>query len=337
MAVWQVCLRAVRIQRAVPDPVKKPPVTLPPQFTPSPDNAGNNSRALIFMAPQLVRDKVSGMPSGESAAHRELKRLSLVWAQANGYSVAACEVSIPNLRFRLDAAGYRPGSAKQIRQDEITGRKRSVPIPTLGLSAVFECKATRADLVRDCRKSAHLIGRMQELSATRLELEQHLRIACPSLLKGDSLWPEYETAAFERSDHPPYLKVVKTLAMLSRQLHGQTKMENLFKWNAANLHYLVVEPGTVAEHEIPVGWGLLVREEKRLILRVRPEFREVPAERQLGFLHRIAAAATKSVNREMAVDIASIEAERRGLPPPEPITETTPEAPGQHPGADPLP
>lgn len=286
----------------------------------------NSSRGLISMAPRTIRDNISRMPSGESAAHRELKRLSLVWAQANGYAVAACEVSIPNLRFRLDAAGYRPGSSREVKQDETTGRKRSVPIPRLGLSAVFECKANRADLVRDCRKSAHLIGRIQELSVTRLELEQHLKIHCPSLLKGDSLWPEYETAAFERSDHPPYLKVVKTLAMLSRQLHGQTKMENLFKWNTANLHYLVVEPGTVAEHEIPVGWGLLVREGKRLNLRVRPEFRGVPEERQLGFLHRIAAAATKSVNREMAVDFASIEAERRGLPPPEPLPGITPEA-----------
>lgn len=66
-------------------------------------------------------------------------------------------------------------------------------------------------------------------------MEQYLRMNEPSLRRGDSLWPEYETLAQERSDHPPYRKVVKQLATLSRQLHGQTKMENLIRWNAANL------------------------------------------------------------------------------------------------------
>ena len=60
---------------------------------------------------------------------------------------------------------------------------------------------------------------------------------------------------FERSDHPSYRKTVRSLATLSRQAHGETKMENLFKWNAANLHYLVVEPGLVRDHEVPPGWA----------------------------------------------------------------------------------
>ncbi len=79
---------------------------------------------------------------------------------------------------------------------------------------------------------------MKELTDARSELKSQLRISHPSLLNGDGLWPEYECFAFERSDHPAYLKLVKSLATLSRQLHGQTKMGNLFKWNAANLHKL---------------------------------------------------------------------------------------------------
>ncbi|MES2438244.1 MAG: hypothetical protein V4584_04230 [Verrucomicrobiota bacterium] len=257
------------------------------------------------------------MPTGESPAHLELKRLSLVWAQANGYPIAAREVSLPNLRFRLDVAAYRPGSARVLKFDDRRRAHRPVTLPALGLSAIFECKASRADLVRDCRNSARLLERIRELTALRLKLEVHLKLHCPSLLKGDSLWPEYETAAFERSDHPPYQKVVRALATLSRQLHGQTKMENLFKWNAANLHYLVVEPGLVAEHEIPVGWGLLVRDGPRLDLRIRPELKEIPEESRLAFLHRVAAAGTKATNREAGVCYPAIDAERRGMAPPD--------------------
>ncbi len=104
---------------------------------------------------------------------------------------------------------------------------------------------------------------------------------CPSLLKSDSLWSELETSAFERSDYPPHLKVVKALATLSRPLHSQTKMVNLLKWNAASMHYLVVEPDLVSEHEIPVGYGLLVRDGQRLDLRLRPEFEEIAEESRL--------------------------------------------------------
>ena len=265
-------------------------------------------------APSSV--KIENVSLGESPAHLELKRLALIWAQANSYPIAACEVSLPNLRCRIDVAAYRPASGRIVRQDPRRGSNRAFAVAALGLSAIFECKASRADLVRDCRNSARLIARIKELSQERSELERQLKILCPSLLKGDSLWPEYETAAFERSDHPPYLKVVKALATLSRQLHGQTKMENLFKWNAANLHYLVVESGLVADHEIPIGWGLLVRDGQRLDLRVRPELRDIPEETRLGFLHRVAAAGTKATNREAGANYAAIDAERRGILPP---------------------
>lgn len=42
--------------------------------------------------------------NGETAAHRDLKRLALVWAQTNGFRIAAAEVSLPNHRVRMDIA-----------------------------------------------------------------------------------------------------------------------------------------------------------------------------------------------------------------------------------------
>jgi hypothetical protein len=283
------------------------------------DTVNSGGTLSIFRLLRRADTILSGtMPAGESPAHLELKRLALIWAQANGYPIAACEVSLPNLRFRLDVAAYRPASTRILKRDERREIDRSVSVAALGLSAIFECKASRADLVRDCRHSDRLIARMKELGEVRIELERYLRIHSPNLLKGDGLWPEYETAAFERSDHPPYLKVVKALATLSRQLHGQTKMENLFKWNAANLHYLVVEPNLIEDHEIPVGWGLLVRNGQRLDLRILPELKQIADEVRLAFLHRVATAGTKATNREAGVNYAAIEAERRGIDPTQP-------------------
>ena len=102
------------------------------------------------------------------------------------YPIAACEVSLPNLRFRLDVAAYRPGSIRTLRFDAKRGVHRPVTLPAVGTTTLFECKASRPDLVRDCRNSARLIERMKELWELRAELEHHLKLNCPSLLKGDT-------------------------------------------------------------------------------------------------------------------------------------------------------
>ncbi len=131
--------------------------------------------------------------------------------------------------------------------------------------------------------------------------------------KGDELWPEYESYAFDQVEHAPYRKVLRELRMLSGQLYGQTKLETLLKWKAANLHYLVVEPGVLSDHELPMGWGLLVRKGDRLELQVRPEWSEIDEPTRLAFLHRVAIAGTKATNREQLIAYPAIDAERRGI------------------------
>ena len=266
----------------------------------------------VHRAKARSRGNLADVSASESPAHLELKRLALIWAQANGYPIVACEVSLPNLRFRLDVGAYRPGSRRELRRDPRLNANRSVATAAVGIAAIFECKASRPDLVRDCRSAARLIARMKVLTERRFNLEKLLKIHYPSLRHGDGLWPEYETVAFDQADHAPYRKVVKELATLSRQLHGQTKMESLMKWQAANLHYLVIEPDVVEPHELPVGWGMLVRQGQRLKLRTRPEWRDVDEATRLTFLHRTAAAGSKATNREAGVDYLAIESERRG-------------------------
>lgn len=67
----------------------------------------------------------------ETSTHVRLKRLALLWAQAQGYSACALEVSLPHCRYRADVAAYRPKPSG------------------LGLTAIFECKQALPDLRRD--------------------------------------------------------------------------------------------------------------------------------------------------------------------------------------------
>ncbi|MDB6155011.1 MAG: hypothetical protein JWL90_3464 [Chthoniobacteraceae bacterium] len=253
------------------------------------------------------------MPPSESASHLELKRLALIWAQANHYSVAACEVSLPNLRFRVDVGAYRPGSRRELREDSRWKIKRLTKVSALGAAAVFEAKCGRADFLRDSRRTDRVTERLKVLGEKKSQIESVLKLNYPSLRKGDELWPEYESYAFEQVEDAAYWKVLKELKMLSGQLHSQTKLDNLLKWKAANLHYRVVEPSVLNEHELPLGWGLLVRSGDRLTLQVRPEWHEIDEQTRLTFLHRVAIAGTKATNREQLITYPLIDAERRGI------------------------
>jgi hypothetical protein len=216
----------------------------------------------------------------ESARHLELKRLALAWALAAGYSAAGTEVVLPHLRFRLDVAAYRPAWR---------GREA-----ILGTTAIFECKQARGDFLRNARKSAALLARLERLDARKTRLEAVLRVVHPTLRNGDSLFPEYESHDYARSGDELYLKVLAKIASARFQLYEQTKFEKLHRWKAANLHYAVTEPGVLRPHELPDGWGLLTRAGDTLELAAKPRWREIPEHHRLNFLLRIAVSGTRA-------------------------------------------
>ena len=69
----------------------------------------------------------------------------------------------------------------------------------------------------------------------------------------------------------------------------KTKFDRLLSYGLANLHYLVVEERIVDPHEVPAGWGLLVRSGDGLHLATKPVWQNIGVEHQLVFLQRIAA------------------------------------------------
>jgi len=234
---------------------------------------------------------------GESAAHRELKRLSLIWAQSRGFRIAAAEVSLPSHRYRLDVAACRV---------ERAGRAdRSKPLPAL-TTAIFECKASREDFRRDARSLPAIVSRLKALHERKGRVEEELRLYYPSIRNGDSLFPEYETLDFSRPGYERYERVIAEIARLSARLQTNTKFDRLAEWGVANLRYIVAEPAALEAHELPAGWGLLIREGESLQLVVKPIWRDLADEHRFALFQRIALAATRSVNAAHSVTYEEI-------------------------------
>src|SRR4030095_12792813 len=109
---------------------------------------------------------------GETERHAGLKRLAFLWAQDQGYSACAMEVSVPNCRYRADVAAFR-----------------LVP-KQIGSTAIFECKQALCDLRRDNCQSDDAQQRLETISQRRQLLERRLRAHYPNLRNGDSLFPD---------------------------------------------------------------------------------------------------------------------------------------------------
>ncbi len=237
------------------------------------------------------------MPGRETPQHLSLKRLSLIWAQQKGFRIAAVEVSVPSLgRVRLDAAAYR---------QEFKGVKNKTP--RLGATIIFECKQSRADFLRDARHADQLSAQLQKLHERRLLYEESMRVHFPSLRNGEALFPEFDGYRFEAAGYEPYDKLLAEIRTLSRQLHRQTKFAKLMRWKAANLHYVVAEPSIAKLHELPAGWGLLIRGETGLDVAVEAVWQEATEQSRWNLLLRIAMTGTRAVHRSMNIEFDALQ------------------------------
>jgi hypothetical protein len=236
------------------------------------------------------------MSQSETPRHRELKRLALIWAQAHGYRAAAAEVSLPNYRFRLDVAAYKPDSVRELQPGGGTRRRQGI-----GVTAVFECKASKSDFRRDARSIQVTTDRLKMLHDRRARIERELLLYYPSISNGDSLFQEYHSVDFERPGHERYQRTLRDIQRLNSRLHANTKFDLLVRWGAANLFWVVADPDVIAGHELPAGWGLLLSRGDGLDLVTKPLLHEVSESARLALFHRIALAATRVVNREHGI------------------------------------
>ena len=220
-----------------------------------------------------------GVARRESPAHGELKRLALEWALARRLVLAAMEVRLPRSAYRADVAAATPRA-----------------LASNALTAVFECKASRADFLRDSApetETASSIARLRE----RLE-NLHALIGShrPDLRRSEELFPEFEAFDLRGLRHPNLRPVGSPAGGGATKTAGR---HEIFETRPLALRepllYLVAEDGLFAPHEIPAGWGLLVRRGASLELAVKPMLlRDTSAGERVALLERIAAAATRA-------------------------------------------
>ena len=219
----------------------------------------------------------------ETEAHLRLKRLALLWAQANGYSACAAELSLPQCRYRADVAAYR----SRVREQTVT--------------AIFECKQALPDLRRDNCETATTRERLRSLRRRREILEKHLRVHYPTLRTGDSLFAEYDSHDFDAIGHRGYRRVLRESAALENRLYGGTKFECLVRYRCANLFFLVLPNELYLETEVPPGWGVLLEKKGALDLVRKPSWHDNAAQARIRLLQRIAIAGTRQFNRAFAI------------------------------------
>jgi hypothetical protein len=224
------------------------------------------------------------MPAGESANHSRLKTLALTWAQANGFAICGVEVRVPRSGYRADVAAIGRGSAPR--------------------TAIFECKQSRADLVKDAHAEAVTRTRLTELTQRRRTLEELFAVHRPDLRRGEALWPEYDSWDFSSLEHRTYRGVLDELETVQRRVLRGTKFSKMFRYRCADFLYLVVEDGIFAEAEIPAGWGVLVRCRDELQLARMPANLDAAAHQRAALLECIAVAGTRAVNRAAGVVLA---------------------------------
>ena len=219
----------------------------------------------------------------ETLVHARLKRLTLLWAQTQGYSACALEVSLPHCRYRADVAAYRPKPSG------------------VGLTAIFECKQALPDLRRDNCCSVAVRARLETVYRRRQILERNLRVHYPNLRIADSLFPEFDSHDFAAIEHRGYARVLRELTVLQNRLFDCTKFEKLLRYRCAKLFFLVLPNELFEETEIPVGWGALVESDGAISLARKPIRYENAPENRLCFLQRIAAAGTRVLNRQLEI------------------------------------
>jgi hypothetical protein len=211
---------------------------------------------------------------GETANHRRLKALALVWARANGFPIAALEVRVPRCGYRADVAA----------------RARGVG----GVTALFECKQARADLLKDAHDLEATRARLAELGERRTRLEALLAVHRPDLRRGESLFAEFDAWDFSALEHRPYRALIEELLTVQERVRSGTKFARLFRYRCADLLYLVVEDDLHAPSELPAGWGLLVRRDEELSLARPPVLQHASSDQRYALLEAIALAGTRA-------------------------------------------
>ena len=217
-----------------------------------------------------------GKRGAESAAHADLKRLALEWARMHRLLLGAQEVRLPRSHYRADAAAATP---RVLTENAVT--------------AVFECKVSRADFLRDSAAEVEMGRTVARLHDRLHALRDLIAVHRPDLRRGETLFPEFDAYDLRGLRHETHDRLTAQLRVAQHKLHEGTKFARLVRWRAASFLYLVTPAGLIAPAEVPEGWGLLERANDALIVVQKPCLNSTTPAERVALLERIALAGNR--------------------------------------------
>jgi hypothetical protein len=215
------------------------------------------------------------MPATEPAPHERLKRLALEWALRHRLALCAAEVRLPRCGYRADVAAASP----------------RVTSPN-AFTAVFECKASRSDFLRDAAPEERTLAEVRALTDRLAELRALIAGHRPDLRAGEELFAQFDCWDLRGLRHDTHERLSQRLRAVQNQLTAGTKFSKMARWRSASLLYAVAEPDVLQPWELPDGWGWLERDQDGLVLRAKPCLHATTAAERSALLERIAAAVS---------------------------------------------
>ena len=222
--------------------------------------------------------------SGESLAHRELKRLASEWALTQRLPLLGCEVRVPRSPYRADLVAAS-----------------RCPVGDTGVVAMFECKQARSDFLRDEANEPEVRRTAEGLAARARELRGLIAGHRPDLRRGESLFPEYDDYDLRGLKHDTLDEIECALEVCQHKILRSLKFARLHRYHAADHLYLVTVRGLIELHEVPTGWGWLEtgNDGDGLCLRHPPVRHATTAQVRLAWLESIALAGTRAHLRSL--------------------------------------
>lgn len=212
--------------------------------------------------------------------HLALKHAARLLAIRIGFAAVASEVRCPLGKYRIDIAGYatdiwritpavfcsQNDEAEQSNEqapDRVVAIAHSPPRKRASKrrssTLIVECKASRADFLRDSRSIEQLQEERRQLEAAQRKIEVDiLRTNDPfARCAEESLFSDLDAWDFSRCTLRSYLEIVEELERVHLALFGQTKFQLLARYALADRLFVAAPRGLIAIEELPRGWGLM--------------------------------------------------------------------------------
>lgn len=200
----------------------------------------------------------------ESQLHHKLKVAAARFLLAEGCSAAGLEVTSPIGRFRIDAAGYvDKATPSRLRLLASLPSKLMFTPGTQPRTVLIECKASRADLMRDAAATEPLLRDLKILHERRNHVrEEFISILEPHLRQdGNFLFGDMEQWDFNASESQSGRLIDKAIERLERRVYGNTKFGTIARYCLADWSYVLTPKGLISPAEAPPGWGILELED----------------------------------------------------------------------------